>query len=1026
MDSRKSVILYLLLCIAVMCQPIIARDEPYIGRCHELAGIAAQLGRSHVSNIQQDSDGFIWFATWNGLVRYDGYSAYTFKPISCSDGTIDSDRIYNIKLSRSGDIWCVSSDNRLFSFSPTDMSFRNLSSAVPDFNGRKVKTLTPLKNGYTWVSFRDGSYARINDSSPLSDVRLYQRPDELVPGAASITAITLTEDDNEWVLTDAGVLNYDSGKIIPGVFKYAEHLHDKTYLIAADGKIVRLSDGYIYDSPLPAGDKVNYVRTDNHRVLIASGSGTMSVDVRDGSVLKYSAFPATYLYKDSQHRVWSFGPQNGVVLVTNLGVESSRRLLPQTISNKQPIKNPQLIFETPEDDVVLWCPGGVLSVYDEREDKLSDVRFDGMPGGVYAPDEVKKFIVDRACNLWVLHAEGPDCITVHKRAFSHEVNRSGSETRAMTVDSHDRLWTAERSGLVSCRDFSIYVPSPAYVLTEDTDGRIWIGTKGDGVYLLTPSTPHATDYTAEHLSREGDKGKRIHSDSIYSIAFDGPRVWLGAYGGGLGYVEPSVDGWTSHYVAGQPTGMKIRDILPDGKGHLLIATADGLVVSDAPSNPRPHFYINRYRKDERGLRGNDIMKVTECRGRYYLSVFGGGLSRIDSENLMSDSLLFTTFQYPHAAESGQISTSIGDGENIWTATGNAITCFSVPNESMRTILCDIPSGQLAFSEAAPVISDSAHIVFGTKNGILTFNRRLSESDIVHCQMVVTGIMYQNDNKAIPLYNPHRILITPDRRSFTLYLSMMDYHGGSPVHLRYRMEGLDEGWNYQYTSLPSVTYNNTAPGVYRLIMEVEGNNGCWLPTSSVEICVEPTFTETWIFRFIILALLGLLFIGLIVAIIYFMRMRDALQRKYSLLMTIGKVRDRLNDEDSRNRKTISSLKDDDSLFIEASLKFLDNNIDNAELVVEDFARHLGMSRTAYYNRMKEVYGVSPVDFIRQMRINRALKYLENDNYTISEVAYMVGFTDPKYFSRCFKAEMNMTPSQYKTSLSKTDIADNREE
>ena len=56
-------------------------------------------------------------------------------------------------------------------------------------------------------------------------------------------------------------------------------------------------------------------------------------------------------------------------------------------------------------------------------------------------------------------------------------------------------------------------------------------------------------------------------------------------------------------------------------------------------------------------------------------------------------------------------------------------------------------------------------------------------------------------------------------------------------------------------------------------------------------------------------------------------------------------------------------------------------------------------------------LSPVDFIKQMRIKKALKLLDEGGLSIAEVAYRVGFSDPKYFSRCFKAEMNITPSQY---------------
>lgn len=83
----------------------------------------------------------------------------------------------------------------------------------------------------------------------------------------------------------------------------------------------------------------------------------------------------------------------------------------------------------------------------------------------------------------------------------------------------------------------------------------------------------------------------------------------------------------------------------------------------------------------------------------------------------------------------------------------------------------------------------------------------------------------------------------------------------------------------------------------------------------------------------------------------------------------------------------------------------------KLMVDDFACYLGMSRTAYYNKMKELTGLSPVEFIRQLRIKKALLLMEDGGYTITEVAYMTGFNDPKYFSRCFKAEMGMSPTAY---------------
>lgn len=185
----------------------------------------------------------------------------------------------------------MSSDNRLFLFSPDSFTFTNLSSAIPQFDGRKVKTLTPLKNGYTWVTMRDGTCARLNDTVPLSDVRCYLSPDSLVGGASSVTAISLAENGDEWVLTDSGALNYTSGRIYPGRYRYVESLYKTTYLIAYDGLVMRPADSRRYPTPLPAESTVSYVRTDAHRIVMASDRGIASVDTRDSATLRYASSP---------------------------------------------------------------------------------------------------------------------------------------------------------------------------------------------------------------------------------------------------------------------------------------------------------------------------------------------------------------------------------------------------------------------------------------------------------------------------------------------------------------------------------------------------------------------------------------------------------------------------------------------------------------------------------------------------------------------------------------------------------------
>jgi AraC-like DNA-binding protein len=77
----------------------------------------------------------------------------------------------------------------------------------------------------------------------------------------------------------------------------------------------------------------------------------------------------------------------------------------------------------------------------------------------------------------------------------------------------------------------------------------------------------------------------------------------------------------------------------------------------------------------------------------------------------------------------------------------------------------------------------------------------------------------------------------------------------------------------------------------------------------------------------------------------------------------------------------------------------------------------MSRTSFYRKLKSVLGLTPVDFIRQVRIRRAVQMINEGNDSLSGIAYSVGFSDPKYFSKCFKKDMGMPPAEYKVKAQK---------
>ena len=103
---------------------------------------------------------------------------------------------------------------------------------------------------------------------------------------------------------------------------------------------------------------------------------------------------------------------------------------------------------------------------------------------------------------------------------------------------------------------------------------------------------------------------------------------------------------------------------------------------------------------------------------------------------------------------------------------------------------------------------------------------------------------------------------------------------------------------------------------------------------------------------------------------------------------------------------------DEQFMKKVMAYMEEQMDNAELTIDEFAEQLMLSRTIFYRKLKSIVGLTPVDFIREIRIKRAVQLIDSDEYNFSQVAYMTGFNDPKYFSKCFKKVIGITPSEYK--------------
>ncbi len=103
---------------------------------------------------------------------------------------------------------------------------------------------------------------------------------------------------------------------------------------------------------------------------------------------------------------------------------------------------------------------------------------------------------------------------------------------------------------------------------------------------------------------------------------------------------------------------------------------------------------------------------------------------------------------------------------------------------------------------------------------------------------------------------------------------------------------------------------------------------------------------------------------------------------------------------------------DEELVRKALNFVEENIDNPEYSIEDLSKDLGLSKTHLNRKLQSIVDLTPLQFIRSIRLKRAAQLLTNSQYNINEISYMVGFNTLKYFNSHFKEEFQMTPSQYR--------------
>lgn len=361
---------------------------------------------------------------------------------------------------------------------------------------------------------------------------------------------------------------------------------------------------------------------------------------------------------------------------------------------------------------------------------------------------------------------------------------------------------------------------------------------------------------------------------------------------------------------------------------------------------------------------------------------------------------------------------VGFSRKMLMVGSDRLVMFNPDNGDYLSFGKNFFQSECRFSEAIPVRLPDGRWMFGLQDGeYYVAPQQLRKSTFVP-SIALTGVSVQGVEGSCSVNAMDTLVLASNERSFTLRFAALDY--SADVRLSYAFALLDDGdeddvkWN-DIGHNHSATLLDLEPGTYVVLVRSTNADGAWVDNvRRLTIVVTPTFWETTPARVLLLLLLLAFFGSAVYTIIYIRRIkrqrREALDA-YLNLLSNGTGGDAYEPAPADTPLRPELTHEDDVMMRRVSA-FVDEHLGDAEIGVGDMAAAAAMSRSGLQRKMKQIMGVTPLDFLREARMKRACHLLSSTDIPISDVAYSCGYSDPKYFSRSFKASKGKSPKEWR--------------
>ncbi len=788
----------------------------------EFSHITTEEGLSYnnITKILQDSRGFLWICTFNGLNRYDGYNFKVFLPDNSDPQSISSQSISNILEDKEGYLWVGTTDglNKYNWKTEKFKRYKNDPQVFSSVSNSLIYSIFEDNEGTIWIGTLNGlnKYNRDKDNFTV-----FKQVSNRLNSDSLNSVISIEEDNrgNLWLATWNGLT-----------------------CMQKNGKILKTYFSQPTDSKTFEYRKISVIYKDkqNNFWLGMNGKGLKKFNPATGEFTDYYTDPVnpntisngfvSAIYQDQSNKLW-IGTRYGLNIF-DLKNNNFKRIFKDPKKSSSIISNNiSSIIEDKSGIIWIGTTAGVSRLYHP----INNFHFYNDQTLLKNNSIISAFL-DNKNNIWVGTMGGLDEIKSNRKSsihLQHDPNNNNSLcdnfVRSIFVDKSGIVWIGSNNDGLNSYDpktgkykFFTYDINDTTSLSnkgvisicQDNLGYLWFGTWW-GLNRYDKTTNKFTRYIYNPLNQNG-----LRSNIIWDLYSDSQgMIWIGTGGGGVSELNPKTlkftnftcDTTNKNYISND----RVFTIFESSDGLLWFGTIDGLNCYNRETGKT----IVYTKKD--GLPDNLINGIQEDKKGY-----------------------------------------------LWIATGNGLSKFN--RNKTKFINYNKRNGveNLEFIQNIGFRSKNGLIYFGS-NGLMYFNPDSIKDEYLTSPVVFTDLKIYN--KSVPISkngilkesisSVKTISLPPGNDVITLYFALLDYGDARRNSFRYKLEGFDIGWN-NVGNRNSATYTNLPPGTYKFIVRASNNNGVKNEKeASLQIIINPEYYQTWWFRVIIVA--GIILITLFI-------------------------------------------------------------------------------------------------------------------------------------------------------------------